>query len=779
MVKLIKAGFRKDRAVLIVFLLIITISTMLLHTGIMVSTYPRLYDEYAEDTGLADFLMVTDESEEKIERVMESSENVDEYHSEEVVIIPGITIYTYKTGKEKASSRLYVQRIGDNTGHDRLEYVERDDSVSGRKLYLNLYTAYSNNLCVGDSVRLDTSIGTYEYTVAGIYQHLLMGNLYYYLSAMVDEESFKELQTAGINAGQTEMRMVFVKCSEGTDPEDDLKEALDKLRGDNSDVTDGYTKSLGREGYTVIVNILAGFMAAFALIMIIICLCMIVFTISNNISRDIRNIGALRAVGHTVGQIRTALISEYVILGLTGSVIGIILSYVFFPVIEYLYIREISGIVWKNRFCPVITVSVLAGILIVIVTAAFLSTMKIKKLPPATALRFGLKSNSFRKNHLPLGETKGELNLILALKSTLQNMGQNLIVFLVITAVAFVTQFSAMLYYNAKVDITNFQRMIEGDAPDAYVDLTDSSYETAVRVKSEIESIEGVSQVYGLSFATAYIDGSEISLIYVTDPDYIYCGIYEGDIMRADNETVLGSTVAERLGVGVGDEIVVEYGGKSARYLITGLQQSVMNNRMYVTDKSAQKLGVDTTYSELRVRVDDADAEKVDDVLERITDLGDSSIANTHNDYRWQRSKDNMPVFAVSFIVMIMIMLSIATVILVIRLLLKTVFIKKEKEFGIKKAVGFTSTQLRYQLSLSLLPTVFLASVVGSALGYFLMNPLFTVILRGYGVMNADLIAKPQLIVLSVSVVTLLVFAFSYLMSGRMKKISAYKLIQE
>ncbi|WP_080770573.1 ABC transporter permease [Ruminococcus flavefaciens] len=46
-----------------------------------------------------------------------------------------------------------------------------------------------------------------------------------------------------------------------------------------------------------------------------------------------------------------------------------------------------------------------------------------------------------------------------------------------------------------------------------------------------------------------------------------------------------------------------------------------------------------------------------------------------------------------------------------------------------KKAVGFTSTQLRCQLSLSLMPTTIIAAVSGSVLGYLLLNPLFTLIL--------------------------------------------------
>ena len=50
MVKLIKANLRKDRTILIVFVLIIIFSTFLMHTGLLASNYKQLYDDYAEQT---------------------------------------------------------------------------------------------------------------------------------------------------------------------------------------------------------------------------------------------------------------------------------------------------------------------------------------------------------------------------------------------------------------------------------------------------------------------------------------------------------------------------------------------------------------------------------------------------------------------------------------------------------------------------------------------------------------------------------------------------------
>ncbi len=119
--------------------------------------------------------------------------------------------------------------------------------------------------------------------------------------------------------------------------------------------------------------------------------------------------------------------------------------------------------------------------------------------------------------------------------------------------------------------------------------------------------------------------------------------------------------------------------------LITGLQQSMLSNRIYITDKGAQAIGVNTTYDYLRARVTDATDKKVDIVLSTIKEMDDCGVSDVKNYYRHVRSNENTPVYAVGFIVLVMIILSVATVLFVIRLLLKTVFIKKEREFRHKE----------------------------------------------------------------------------------------------
>lgn len=784
MVKLIKANFRKDRTILIVFMLIMILSSFLLHTGLLASQYTNLFHEYRTEDNTADFFTFAASHGADIDDVFAGNEDVESYRITDVVNINSFTLTTSKSSKEKDASDWIISAEEDNCACEKLEFVERDDSVSGDKIYLNIYTAYSNDLCVGDKVYIDSDMGKYEFTVAGIFQHLFMGSTYTYYGAMVESDMFARLKDdcdSFAATGGTVLcdKVINVYVKDGVNAEKCLNSINASLKKEKGVFANGFTCDLIEDGSTIIVNVLAGFMAAFAVIMLVICIIMIIFTISNNISRDIVNIGALRAVGYTVAQVRAALTAEYLILGSIGVITGIVLSYGLYPMLDYMFIREISGLIWKTRFYTLQTLGVLALILAVIVLTALFSTLRIKKLHPATALRFGLSSNSFKKNHLPLDTAKGELNFLLAIKSALQSVGQGLIIFCIVGAVSFVTMFSMVMFYNTKVDISKFQRMINGDVPDGYVYLKDFSNEEAHRIIDRLNETEGVSQAYMLCFVPAEIGENKINLIYISDPDCIDIGLCEGEMLKENNETVIGSSLADTLGVGAGDEVELNYNNRKQRFLITGVQQSALNSRIYVTEDAVKEMGGGAECSNIRIRVKDADSERVDEVLAEINSWGDSNITGTKNEYKFQHSNENTPVFAVGFVVLILILVNAAIIILVIRLLMKTVFIKREKEFGIKKAVGFTSTQLRYQLSLSLMPTALLAAIVGAAGGYFGVNPMFSKILGGYGIKSADLIVQPVLSVMTAAVIAVMVFTFSFVMSGRMKKISAYKLIQE
>ena len=788
MSKLFKAYMHKDRGILAAFLFIIILSALILQTGLFLGSYEKRYDRIADGNLMGDGGTFFVGEEDEVRSILNDIPELEDYCIQQTVMPSDFIFRKNDSQKEKKLDSTMYFNMDSYIKINDVDFIAKDESIKDNYIYLNVYTAYYYGLRVGDMMHIASeNFGDYDLKVAGIYEDLLIGNPYSYLSVIVDDVTHKKLNDRAdeLEASGTEYakyHFMFYSLKDGTDVDEGLKIINDRL-AEKGIASTGYTAKLLKAGYISVVNIISAFMTSFSIIIMVICFIMIIFTINNNIERDIRNIGALRAVGHTVSQIRAALCLEFLILGGIGTFIGILLAYLSFPVLEENVIRQVSGMVWENRFYAGYSFGITASFLIVIAVVVYLSTVKVRRLHPATALRFGLASNSFKKNVLPLSETKGNLNILLALKSSMQSMGQNIIIFGIITAVSFLTIFSGVLFYNTKIDMNNFQRILQGDSPDSYVNLKDMSSDEVHDIIKEISMMDGVTEAYGLSSIDipAYVNGYETSFLYTDRPEFVYCGVYEGEMVKEDNEAVLGSITAEKAGVGVGDEIEVKVGDKTERFLVTGLQQAVygMGERIYVTEGGARRLGIDINYSYIRVRVKDADVKTVDKFNERVSEKLGDVVTETENHFEQTRSSDNVPVYAVGFVVMIIALMNIIVVIVVIRLLLKSVFVKKEKEFGIKKAVGFTSRQLRIQLALSLIPTCIMASLFGALLGHYLINPLFELVFKGFGIMKSDLIMKPVLIVLSVIAVSLLVFAASYILSGRMKRVSAYNLIQE
>ena len=169
MVKLIKANIHKDRAVLIAFLLIIILSTLLLHTGLFVNGYGKLYDDKAQEAELADAVIFSTGSDQEIDQVLKSEKLLKEYSITDVIMPEVVNLTTDQNEKEKGQEYGVFYRLEHYDSSKEITFLDRDEHVSGNKIYLNLYTAYSNNLRVGDTLYLSMgNLVDYEYTVAGI-----------------------------------------------------------------------------------------------------------------------------------------------------------------------------------------------------------------------------------------------------------------------------------------------------------------------------------------------------------------------------------------------------------------------------------------------------------------------------------------------------------------------------------------------------------------------------------------------------------------------------------
>ena len=76
--------------------------------------------------------------------VLHGKEYIESYRETEMVHLSSYVLTTNKSSKPKESYDMMICPVGSDCGCDKLEFTARDDSVEGKKIYLNLYTAISN-----------------------------------------------------------------------------------------------------------------------------------------------------------------------------------------------------------------------------------------------------------------------------------------------------------------------------------------------------------------------------------------------------------------------------------------------------------------------------------------------------------------------------------------------------------------------------------------------------------------------------------------------------------
>ena len=125
----------------------------------------------------------------------------------------------------------------------------------------------------------------------------------------------------------------------------------------------------------------------------------------------------------------------------------------------------------------------------------------------------------------------------------------------------------------------------------------------------------------------------------------------------------------------------------------------------------------------------------------------------------------------------VMCTISVVVIALILFLLIKSLVYHKRKEYGIFKALGYTSGSLMLQTALSFMPAV-IASVIAFSIGsYYLANPYMSTFMHMFGLVKCNFaIPVPGVAIIAVSF-AVVSFVLALLLTGRIKKIEAYNML--
>ncbi len=774
---LTKSHFRKNKGTSVGLVSLMLIAAMLLSLSLVVlfDAYPMARKEAERlDSGDGFFRIsegIDGLTDEKIEEIIE--DDVSRYYIYRCLNY--ITQVPFADGTITANAQIYDDRaFSKEMGNS--EIVTEDTSITSDYIYLPYQFYTSGGVDVGDQFVLEIQGKKYDLTVRGFLTTPYFGcNNSGSYEFVLDDDTYSGMVSVD---GAPECILVIYELKDG------VEESRFGIRVNNDIVTVApYVNFQQMPVESVISNrtfisliIVISFLVLSGVVLLVV-LFMLTSSISNYIRENIKMLGALKAIGYTSSDIRVSVTLLFLMLSCIGAIGGIVLSYALLPFFAQMSIAQM-GIPYSISFLPVPTLIVFSSIVLFTAIVVSVVLIRISKIEPIVALRSGIESHSFRKNHVRLDKTSMGLDMSLAMKTMFFNIKQNIITFIVVGIMVFLCTLGLLMYENfsvhPKVDMLTFEYCGGIAAFD---------HETAEDAREFLEEQEGVSNVRNMIMVYFYYGDEDKLMTYVIDDLSALNNVnvcFEGRLPLYDNEIAVSGKFASAHGIKVGDTIPMSYGDETFDYLITGFIQTTNNGgkEAYMSARAASRItDLSNAPAYYYFDTETETEEEVDRILTKCEDKYGEHMISKMNFYGIIAGSLTTFKSVATTMLVSMCVISVLVILLVMFLLVKALILNKRKDYGIFKAIGFTSGNLVLQTALSFTPSIVISVILSSILSYCYANKFMNLIMGAFGIVKSRFdIPIPGVVMIAIGMI-LISFLLAIFESRKVKRIEAYTLL--
>lgn len=774
---LARANIRKAKGQTTAIIVIVLLSSLMMNLWLMLSmdyrkNFDRCHDRlndghvniaaYVTDNDFKNFISDT----------LEERSDITDYTVSDAFCEP--FSFEYNGGEISQLAVILEKEDALSRNVGKFEITEDSDIKSG--IYLPMLYSTGDNYAVGDTIKVTFLGEEFEYTVCGFFNSAMIGshncNM---MSLLLTEDKFEEFskETAALKSLYVSARVNDVSKSEEIATE--LKDAAAK-EFPNVVVTSNDYQMITTSRY-ISQMICAGILSAMAFLVLLIGVVVIASNIANYIQENMQNLGALKAVGYTSGQIISALLVQFAGISAIAAVVGTALSYCVFPGINEMMIAQ-TGIPYSVRFQPLPILFTVIFITGIVSAAVYFSAKKIKKIEPITAMRQGISTHNFKKNHVQLEKTSLPINAALAMKTMFGGLKQNVTVCVTMLVISLILVFSVTSARNTIVDVQPMIEMIAGEFADSAINVNLNREEELISVLENDSRVEKFYLFTNNNMEIQHVGGTTLYVSVTNDCSKMnnQSMAVEGRYPKYDNEFAVAAKYAKDNNIKVGDEISLKVGNATEKYIVSGFTQNTnsLGKDCIMTREGYKKIA---SLPNVTYYIDLMEGNDVDDFNSELSDRFGSDVNALQNIYSILESTGGVYVLLMTFLVIAIVIISCIVIIFVMYLLVRTMLNNKKRDYGILKALGFTTGQLIVQTALSFMPSIIISTAVGIAVSMQLINPLIAVFLSGVGIVKGTFIIPVGLSIIAGIVLVLFAFGAACLMSLRVKKIAPRELL--
>lgn len=638
----------------------------------------------------------------------EKNNNVDDFQVIEFLNMDGAQIIL---GDNSLASS--VQDNGFSIQSDKFDYLLDLDgniiNVSDSEVYVPVSYMKDNMTNVGDKAL----VGGKEFIVAGFLRDSQMNSS---LSAskrfLISKNDYMEIKSVGSTEHLIEFRLKDLSKLGAFE----TAYASAGLEANGPTITYPLLKMINAisDGMMIAVILLVS-----VLVVAIAFMC-IRFTLLAKIEDDYREIGAMKAIGLRVSDIKRIYLAKYATIAVAGSILGLVLSFM----LKDRVLENIRLYMGESENSSIALLFGILGILLVcLAIIAYVNGLlrRFRKISAAEAIRFGTsqEKNTSTKRFSLSKNRMLHTNIFLGIKDVLTRKRLYATMLAVLVLSAFIIIVPQNLH-NTISSKSFIQYMGIGNYDMRFdVQQTDKISEKTADIEKMINSDSAIAKYSVLTTKTFKVkmeDGSEENIkIELGDHSTFPIEYSEGRAPSAENEIALSALNAEEMSKKVGDSLMLVVEGKVNKLTISGIYSDITNGgktaKALFTDNSAEimwsiicvelsdKSLVYEKTSEYRKKFAFA---KVSDIGEFVTQTFGSTINSVE--------KASIAAVAVALIISLLVTI----------LFMKMLVSKDRYSIAVMKAFGFTNLDIKKQF----ISRAVFVLIVGIVLGTLLANTL-------------------------------------------------------
>lgn len=538
--------------------------------------------------------------------------------------------------------------------------------------------------------------------------------------------------------------------------------------------------------YIMQYQIMGSILMVFSFILLLIALFIIIFTISTSVASDVKNIGILKAQGHTSLWVTTLYALQYIILAIIAVPFGILAGSAVVNTITATLVRSMG---MKSMDVSLLMSGVAAFVTIVSIVGivSFLTARKAGKLSPVSAMREDIQSVTKLKHTSFYKMKKFPVSIILAVRQIFTQKGQSFI--LLVSSMAL----SAVLVFSVNI-VNSFSHLEEKSSlwgfdmrsdTLAFKERADSSLRNnlynELKKDSRLKAVVPVENI-GVSVRIERQNGrdyKDVSLtVYGGDADSLGTLNIKGRSPVKNDEISISVNAERFFGKTVGEYLLVSIGGKKFELLITGVYQSMIRSGWGIR---AQSSLIEMAIANYRLQ----DYAIIYKDLNSRQQFIDEYTAKYKGMLDIQPFKDTMDGFMFgiksginSFVVFLGCIFTFVMMIIIFNSTLVNIY-KEKKIFGVIKAIGLTPLQARMSIVWRTIILTLAGVLAGVPLSCTFGGKLVSMMISDMGIVDFPMVNNLQGILLVIPVCIFISFISAWIPSGKIKNISPRDLILE